>query len=221
MSRPDFIPTKDRDFLAWMINFLRYLFPALGRLNFPPDKYQELSMQRDEFASKLETAEEPATRTKTSVQAKNDARRTLEKNLRALIKEYLSFNHALTNEDRDDLGLPIPKASRTPAPVADTYPGFRIDSSVLRLLIIHFFSLGGASKAKPPGQHGVEIKWVISETPVINIADLLHSAFDTRSPYTLEFTGDQRGKTVYIALCWENTRGEKGPWSDIVSAIIP
>jgi hypothetical protein len=31
----------------------------------------------------------------------------------------------------------------------------------------------------------------------------------------------QRGKTVYFALRWENTRGEKGPWSEIMSAIIP
>jgi hypothetical protein len=30
-----------------------------------------------------------------------------------------------------------------------------------------------------------------------------------------------RGKTVYFCLCWENNRGEKGPWSEIVFAVIP
>jgi hypothetical protein len=35
------------------------------------------------------------------------------------------------------------------------------------------------------------------------------------------FENDQRGKTVYFALRWENTRGEKGPWSAIQIAIIP
>jgi hypothetical protein len=50
---------------------------------------------------------------------------------------------------------------------------------------------------------------------------LIRSAFDTRTPFTLEFEGHERGKTVYFCLCWENTRGEKGHWSEIQSAVIP
>ncbi|MDR1273488.1 MAG: hypothetical protein LBK12_02965, partial [Odoribacteraceae bacterium] len=66
-----------------------------------------------------------------------------------------------------------------------------------------------------------EIRWAISETPVVNVDDLTHSAFDTRTPFNLEFRGEERGKAVYFCLRWENTRGEKGPWSEIQSAIIP
>jgi hypothetical protein len=44
---------------------------------------------------------------------------------------------------------------------------------------------------------------------------------NTRTPYTFPFEYDQRGQTVYFALRWENTRGEKGPWSEIHSTIIP
>jgi hypothetical protein len=32
---------------------------------------------------------------------------------------------------------------------------------------------------------------------------------------------EDRGKKLYFALRWENTRGEKGPWSEIHSTIIP
>jgi hypothetical protein len=46
-------------------------------------------------------------------------------------------------------------------------------------------------------------------------------AFDTRSPYTFRFEENQRGQTVFFCLRWENTTGQKGPWSEIVSAIIP
>jgi hypothetical protein len=77
------------------------------------------------------------------------------------------------------------------------------------------------SKAKPAGQHGAEIRWAISDTPVVDVAALARSSFDTRTPFTLEFQGHERGQTVYFCLCWENTRGEKGPWSEIQSAIIP
>jgi hypothetical protein len=59
---------------------------------------------------------------------------------------------------------------------------------------------------KPAGQHGAEIRWAMR---------------DTHMPLTFEFDESDRGKTVYFCLGWENTRGEKGPWSEIQSAIVP
>jgi hypothetical protein len=67
----------------------------------------------------------------------------------------------------------------------------------------------------------VEIAWALSDTPVTRWNELTHSNVDTNSPFTLVFENDQCGKTIYFAIRWENTRGEKGPWSEITSAIIP
>jgi hypothetical protein len=61
----------------------------------------------------------------------------------------------------------------------------------------------------------------VSEVAPSRWEDLRHSAFDTHTPLTLSFESDQRGKTLYFALRWENTRGEKGKYSPIASAIIP
>jgi hypothetical protein len=218
----DYIPRPDNLFLAWIVNFLKYLFPSLTRLNFPHDVYQNLTEQRDDFTIKLEAAEDPSTRTPLTVAAKNASRKTLEESVRQAVKEYLINNHLLTEEDFKGLGLPIHKTTRTPSPVATTYPEFFIDSSVIRRVTIHFFDQGKAkSKAKPAGQHGAEIRWAILDMPPASVADLIHSSFDTHTPFTLEFDENQRGKTVYFCLCWENTRGEKGPWSEIGNAIIP
>ncbi|MDR2361144.1 MAG: hypothetical protein LBD91_00230 [Prevotellaceae bacterium] len=93
--------------LAWTINFLKYLQPSLARFNFPAIEYDKLTVLRDDFALKLEIAEEPATRTKTTALAKNRARDALEKALQQDTKEFLQFNRNVTDEDRDDLGLPI------------------------------------------------------------------------------------------------------------------
>jgi predicted phage tail protein len=40
------------------------------------------------------------------------------------------------------------------------------------------------------------------------------------TPYLAEYTGAQAGQMVYYWLRWVNTRGEKGPWSEPVSATI-
>jgi hypothetical protein len=97
-----------------------------------------------------------------------------------------------------------------------------VDTSILAHLIIHFFKKGGSHrKGKPAGQHGAEVGWLLSDTPPLRWDELTHSAIDTNSPFTLSFENDQRGKTVYFAIRLENTRGEKGPWSEIMNAIIP
>jgi hypothetical protein len=43
----------------------------------------------------------------------------------------------------------------------------------------------------------------------------------SKTPHALEFTEEERGKTVYIAATWQNERGIIGNWSEIQSAVIP
>jgi hypothetical protein len=71
------------------------------------------------------------------------------------------------------------------------------------------------------GVHGVEIRWEIREEPPAKEEDLANSEIATRSPFTLTFTGDKRGKKVFFCLRWENGTGKKGPWSAVANAIIP
>jgi hypothetical protein len=222
MKSSDYLPRRDRLFLQWVINFLSYLFPSLARFNFPDATYQDLAAKRNDFSAKLDIAEAPATRTKGAVDDKKVARKALESAIREAVQRYLAHNPDVTQKDHDDLGLPNYKTTRTPSQVATTYPDYDIDSSTIRRLVLNFYDYGQKkSKAKPAGQHGAEIKWVISDTPIVDVAELIHSSFDTRTPFTLDFQGHERGKTVYFCLCWENTRGEKGPWSAIQNAIIP
>jgi hypothetical protein len=199
---------------------------ALGgvaqRISFPDANRKALEALHTTFNTKYSIAVAPATRTKASIEEKTEVRNAFEKQLRQNIREYLTNNHLLTDADRDNLGLPIHKNSRTPSPVAKTYPEFNVNSGTIRRLTIHFFDQGNVkSKAIPVGQHGAEIRWAILDTPPVDVKDLVHSSFNTRTPFTLEFEEHERGKTAYFCLCWENTRGEKGPWSEIVSAIIP
>lgn len=220
----DYLPPKDKDFQYWVIVFLNYLFNALQRLGFPNEVYNTLAGMRDDFGGKLDVAENPATRTKLTVQAKNTVRTALKAAIRQAVNEYLTHNHAVTDEDRDGLGIPIHKTTRTPSPKATTYPVGKADTSMLRRVTIHFadqHATEETAKAKPAGQHGVEILWAIRDMPPALLKELTNSSFDTHTPFTLEFEEDERGKTIYFCLCWENTRGEKGPWSPIGSAVIP
>jgi hypothetical protein len=144
-----------------------------------------------------------------------------EKSLRILVKNLQSNTH-VTPDDLRGMGIVVPSSSRTPSPVAVDSPDADADTSTIGRVGIHFFEKGSRhKKGKPAGQHGAEIRWAILDTPPARWDELIHSDIDTNSPFTLIFEHDQRGKTVYFALRWENTRGEKGPWSEIQNAIIP
>jgi hypothetical protein len=222
MMHSDLFPRKDADLLQWAVSFLAALVKIYERTGFPKTVYDQLVTLKNTFSAKLQIADAPETRTAPTIRDKNDARKALETSLRQNIGEYLTRNHLVTDVDRANLGLPIHNTTRTPAPVADKAPDFDVDTSVIGRLTMHFFVTGGSHrKGKPAGQHCAEIIWLISDTPPTRWEQLIHSAVDTNSPLTLVFENDQRGKTVYFALRWENTRGEKGPWSEIANAIIP
>ncbi|MDR1222738.1 MAG: hypothetical protein LBL07_07675 [Tannerella sp.] len=164
--------------------------------------------------------QDPAQRTPTITFSKNKARKTYEKLLRVLV-QVLESNPRVTDDNRRAMGIVIRDTTRTPVKPPKSYPEFSVDSSIIRCLLILFWDLGSKSKAKPHGVHGAEIRWAILDHPPVSVEELIHSNFDTRSPFELMFDESDRGKTVYFCLRWENTRGEKGPWSEIVMAIIP
>jgi hypothetical protein len=220
MSNSDFLPRKDADLLQWAINFLAALLAILSRIGFPTEVYDRLSSLVDDFRDKLRIATATGTRTKTTVQEKNASRKTLLTAFRNAIGEYLTRNHSLTDADRDNLGLPIRKSGRTPTPVATTIPWVQVVMTVIRYLR---FDFGGSetSRAKPAGQHGMELAGLIGGERPANVYALTLSYFDTHTPLSIAFEEEDRGKTFWFAVRWENTRGEKGPWSEIQSAIIP
>jgi hypothetical protein len=164
--------------------------------------------------------QDPAQRTKVITFIKNKTRKAYEKLLRLLV-QMLESNPLITDDDRRAMGIVIRDTSRTPVKPPKNYPEFIIDTSIIRCLVIFFWDLGSKSKAKPHGVHGAEIRWAILDKPPLSVDELVHSGFDTRSPFELTFNESDRGKMVYFCLRWENTRGEKGPWSEIVMAIIP
>ncbi|MDR0667391.1 MAG: hypothetical protein LBF90_02080 [Prevotellaceae bacterium] len=208
-------------FFEWTGTFLTNLELLLDDLHFPVDVYECLKALYGVFSVKYQLAITPTTRTKVAVQDKNDARRTLEQAMQQCVREYLSYNHSLSNDVRKRLGLPVPKASRTPAPVAATSPFCSVDSGLLGHLRIAFRDPAHKGKARPHGQRGVVVQWAVGDEPPDSLTAFPHTTFVARSPATLEFPYGDRGKTVYFCLCWENTRGERGPWSLVASAIIP
>jgi hypothetical protein len=141
---------------------------------------------------------------------------------RQLYSGLLKGNPLVTNDDLQSMGMPLRSSGHTSSRVALAGPNVYIDTSVAMRLSFYFYERGRyRRRARPKGQRGVEMVWIMSEAPPTKMEELIHSEFSTRSPFTLSFDANQRGKTIYYAVRWENTRGEKGPWSEMASVVIP
>jgi hypothetical protein len=142
---------------------------------------------------------------------------------RQLYTGYLKGNPAITDADMIAMGLPPHNTvdRPTPSPVPASYPLIDIRPLGVRTVQIAFHDSGTLKKARPRGVAGAVIRWEILPAPPASVAELTRSVFDTKTPCTLTFDEDRRGQTVYIVAAWQNTRGETGPWSEIVNAIIP
>jgi hypothetical protein len=163
---------------------------------------------------------DPETRTSVITFEKNEARKKYEHFLRFLILG-LEYNPLVSDDDLAKMEIHRKSSKRTPVDIPNHRPGLKVISSELRIIVIAFFNILTGRRGKPTGVHGIEFRWAILEAYPTDIEQLIHSYFDTRSPFTLEFKESERGKIVYYCARWENTRGEKGPWSEIMEVIVP
>jgi hypothetical protein len=138
---------------------------------------------------------------------------------RRVINICVANNPDAIPEDYEALSVPHP-GHNPPLPVPDKAPGVSIDSGMIRRTTVVFYDVDGNKRGKPHGVSGAVVRWAILDAPPTDIDELIHSALDSASPFHIDFTEEQRGKRVYLCLAWQNPKGEKGPWSEIISALI-
>jgi hypothetical protein len=137
------------------------------------------------------------------------------------IRRRCFFMPPLAAGDFTDLGLHPPDAVRTAHIDVPETVDFVIHLNAIRELVIDFWVQGETHKAKPRHYEGAVIIWGIRDTPPEQPDELPHHTMASRTPHTLTFDEAQRGKTVQIALAWQNERGIIGQWSEYKSAIVP
>jgi len=198
------------------------------RMGMGPDTPLGLWMQNtfypvlDQWMMAYQRWVDPVNRTPAQI---GDLRAT-EEQFKPLYRElytgFLKNNPLVTDYDLIEMSLPTRSSGgNTPAPTPTTAPEATVVLPMSRVVEIHFQDAGSERKAKPAGVHGAEIAWAILPAAPAKQEELNNSSFDTHTPFRLEFDIDQCGQHVYFTLRWENTRGEKGPWSPIYTTVIP
>jgi hypothetical protein len=229
-TRKDWLPFNHTALYDKAQQTVVYLMDAANRnrMGFAPDTAQgewldsEFAPRCTAFTEAYQTWENPATRTRVMTTILTGARKEFEAVYRQLYSGFLRQSPLVTNADLTAMGFPERTTSRrNRIPPPDTIPSATIHLPSPGVVEIHYRDMGTQNRAKPDGVHGAEIAWEILETPPGSWESLTNVSINIQTPIRLSFDLDVQGKKLYFALRWENTRGEKGPWSAIHSTVIP
>jgi hypothetical protein len=219
----DFIPSKDSEFNDFFRNVVNVVDEKTGGNRpewdfIPPGALEEFHEAWNAWDAAYTRIKGPHTSADTA--EKSRVRKSSEKTLRTFIKRFLRYP-PVTAQDRANMGIPEHDTTRTAIGVPQTRPEFSIVVKDFRRLAVPFRDQGSASKARPYGLSGAVIRWAVLDKPPPGPKALTSFALATRTPYILNFAEEERGKTVYIAMQWQNEKGDVGGFSEIQSAIIP
>jgi hypothetical protein len=217
---PDYIPQTDEGFLEFAKNLVSYASLNFSRWNVPSPQ-TELQAPLTAYETAFEAAQNP-NRGKVDVLTKNETRDTLKKKLRVYVKAYLINNPAVTDEDKAAMGLPIHKTGKSPVQVPETVPELTVDTGTPRRHKVHYRDHGSTRRGKPAGVAGIEIRHAVLDHYPATVKELINSDFDTATPFVKDYDEADRGKKAYYCGRWEiPSEGGKGPFGEIVEAVIP
>jgi hypothetical protein len=215
----DNIPHPDPDFNNWIVPFSNYVNTNAAAMGLAPNDIAPLTAAVATWSTAYPEHTTAAAASAAAI-SKDHSRTTAETVARPLVQQ-LQASPLVTDAQRSAMKITVRATTRTRASVPQTAPMATVDTSRRLQHIIDFRdSASPKSKAKPAGVAGCEIWGKVGSPAPTDISQLAYVATDSGTPYLAEYTGAQAGQMVCYWLRWVNTRGEKGPWSEPVSATI-
>ena len=216
MNSTDNVPKNDAAFHIWQGEIITdvQLFATLwGILSVD---ITTLTAQQTVWIAAFAKGGNKNNRQSPDVQAKDDARAIYEKALRKFIAKWLSHNDKVSDAERTRMGLTVKSGTHTAVALPTSNPIATIDFSVLLQHTINFVdSDTPTSKAKPSGVIGAEIWGKLGDATVFSYLGLC-----TATPDVIHYVDTDAGLKVSYRLRWVNTKGDVGPWSTSVTAMV-
>jgi hypothetical protein len=213
----NFVPTRESLLVTFTNNFSEQLtakFAQVGRLATDATAFAALNTV---WANAYSVAIEPVTRTKSTVAAKNAAKRACVAKLRelsALIQKFSGTTDAL----RADFGLNPPK-QRSPIGIPTEIPKILVFERVGEKVYIRLLDASDR-RTMPVGVQGARVFTYVGPTPPASVDDWRNEGQTTRSEVELEFNNVPAGSTVWVTAAYYNPRGQLGTACNPISTVI-
>lgn len=232
MSRrtSNYIPRPDATFSAWANQYYDALDKFWSAQGLNPDDLLPLKNALTAWNTQYPAHIAAQAAAEGARQAKDAARAELERQIRP-VTNFVQGYPKTTDADRAEIGITVrpPATSKTPSPTPTTRPLVSVDiparlTHTLRLVDSRDGGgAGGGRGGKPEGVAGAEVwvKLIDAGQPAPTDPNALSFlTMTTRPTLRTDFRAADGGKTAVYMLRWVNTRGEKGPWSEVTTATV-
>lgn len=247
----DFIPTDDLSFNAWERNFMPKLLLKYATWEIPQEAVDALSTYQNTYHNAWAEGGIGAKKTRTSIQveAKDEAQDAYINNdvpeplgLRAFIKAYIAYNPLVSNTERNELGVPVHKKTKTKHKVA-TKSSVIVNYKSLGPYIIETecrstgldnenqytnSSTGNTKTSRPKKEPGYEIRLshkIISKgeaEPTNPEGEDMTMVIITQARFTRNFGAENQTKILCEYAQWYNPKHPElaGPWNPLQKVVI-
>jgi len=215
------IPGSEADFLVWAKQFVGQVSAHPELYFLDADRIAELEKELTAFQTAFDDSITARDEALAATRNKQSVRKTFESSVRVAAK-MIQANDKVTDASRDAAGVHVHKQTRTPVAEPTTFPvGFVVATDRLEHTLSFSDSATPTRRARPAGVTGCEVYLFVGDDTPQSVSKYNFKMLSTRSPQRITFDDEVAGKTANYLLRWVNTKGEHGPWSQIISATIP
>lgn len=216
MAKP-YIPARDADFNVWILNFSAVLTAAPTSYGLVAADAVIVSGVKNSWVTAWGLASAPATRTSSTIAAKDAARLSAE----TIIRPYavgISLNPAVSNANKTTIGVTVRSTVPTPVPPPITAPILNVQSAIPLQQTLRYSIPDSAGKYKPSGVIGMEVFRSVGVVAATDPAQASYVGTVTKAPFTQGFASEDQGKIVTYFARWATRSGpggvsQPGPWS--------
>jgi len=217
----DYIPKTDAEYNVWQFNLIDILSENATAWGIPAEVVTSLKANQTRWTAAYDKASNKQNRTAADVVTKNEASDDFTKAIRDTVQQWLVRNPKVTDADRVRMGITVRSNSHTSVPAPESFPVGSVDFSVRLQHTISFYDQASAhSNAKPEGVTGCEIYLKADGEAPKSVEEMNFQGTCSASPFVVKFDATKTGKIAWYWLRWVNRKGETGPWSTMVSAMI-
>jgi hypothetical protein len=217
----DFIPPNDAEFHIFQKQFVNTIAENPSKCGATAEDVTGLKGAQTAWDTAYPAHIKAQEDARTATQVKETVRGKLETFVRSAARK-VNGTVGVDNATRVSVGLPPRDETRGRVNPPTTRPIGRLEPARPHTLVLHFVDEQTPTRlAKPEGAQGCQVWSYVGESAPADATSYAFLALDTRTPYADEHTRSEAGKNAYYLLRWQNSKGETGPWSDVVTAKIP
>jgi hypothetical protein len=220
MTHGDWIPAREQDFVDLAGKWTAALADSAKQTAFgwndeecaaAEGKIAEFLRERDIYEADNSTVNRAG---------KDEAKGDAVDAMRDFANSAVRFNKRMRDDDKLFLGI-----RPADTPTSHGAPTSQPDTDVLNS-INHFehkvrtLNHVTSDTSKPADAYGVRYSWQIGGERPATGAALPKTKFSRKTTLVIAHTEADKAQTAYYATCYENGKGEQGPWSAIAEAVV-